>query len=183
MRSPKTIVLDLDDTLNCLLETWVNFYNHFYNDDLTKEDILSWDIWKYVKCGKEIYDILKLPGFFYHLPVKEGAQEAVSQLSEYFDIFIVSASHPESMYDKYKWIRKYFPCISEDNICFVRNKSIINADYMIDDAPHNLEAFRGRKILMDAPHNKNENRFFRVRNWNEIQDYFLSTLEIGTKEL
>jgi len=36
---------------------------------------------------------------------------------------------------------------------------------------------------MDAPHNKNENRFFRVRNWNEIQDYFLSTLELGTKEL
>lgn len=49
------------------------------------------------------------------------------------------------------------------------NKNIIKADIMIDDGIHNLESFEGMKILFDAPHNRNENRFIRVMNWEEIE--------------
>ncbi|NES53370.1 5'-3'-deoxyribonucleotidase, partial [Escherichia coli] len=64
---------------------------------------------------------------------------------------------------------EYFPFIPHSNVVLCGNKNIIKADIMIDDGIHNLESFEGMKILFDAPHNRNENRFIRVMNWEEIE--------------
>lgn len=173
-----SIAIDLDDTLNKLIKKWVEVYNERYNDNIKLSDIKCWDIWKYVKCGKEIYDILKAPGFFYGLEVQEYSQEVVEYLSEYFDIFPVTAYHPEVVVDKYRWIQENFPVIPKENIVFCTSKQIIKTDFMIDDGPHNLETFTGQSLLMDAHHNQNETRFPRYRNWLEIQNYFKEVISI-----
>ncbi len=49
---------------------------------------------------------------------------------------------------------------------------MIKADYMIDDHPKNLDPFKGQKILFEAFHNLEVNKFQRVKNWKDVLDYF-----------
>jgi len=56
---------------------------------------------------------------------------------------------------------------------FCGNKSIINADYLIDDHVRNIKQFSGQGILFTAPHNINETGYVRVNNWQEVKNYFL----------
>lgn len=172
-----SVAIDLDDTLNKLVKKWVEVYNERYNDNLKLSDIPSWDIWKYVKCGKEIYDILKIPGFFYSLEIQEYSQEVVKFLSEYFDLYVVTAFQPIVVVDKYNWVQENYPEIPKENIIFCNPKQLIHTNFMIDDGPHNLATFTGIGLLMDAHHNQNETRFPRCYNWLEIQQYFKNVIE------
>jgi 5'(3')-deoxyribonucleotidase len=48
---------------------------------------------------------------------------------------------------------------------FCGDKSILNADYLIDDNGYNFDGFRGEGLLFDAPHNAHETRGRRVHSW------------------
>lgn len=133
--------------------------------------------------GKKIYDIegarkirefLHQKGFFADLPVMPHSQEVVRELAETYDIFVVTAATEfrNSLEDKYDWLQHHFPFIHWKNFVLCGDKSIIQADYMIDDHIRNLEAFRGFPILYTATHNIHENRFTRVDNWLEVQAFF-----------
>jgi 5'(3')-deoxyribonucleotidase len=105
--------------------------------------------------------------------VVEGSQEGVRTLIELgYNVCIASASPYTAYQDKEKWINAYFPEVPRDNIIFTRNKSLVAADFLIDDGTHNLEVFKGVPILFDAPWNQTETRFVRVRNWTEITGLF-----------
>ena len=54
------------------------------------------------------------------------------------------------------------------NFVFCGDKSILNADYLIDDNAYNFDGFRGEGLLFDAPHNALETRYRRVRSWQEV---------------
>jgi 5'(3')-deoxyribonucleotidase len=56
---------------------------------------------------------------------------------------------------------------------FCGDKSIILADYLIDDNLRQLSKFRGEGILYTAPHNVNETRYPRVNNWEDVRTMFL----------
>jgi len=72
-------------------------------------------------------------------------------------------------------LRRYFPFILTSNVVFCGDKSIIAADYMIDDNVRHLVKFRGEGILYTAPHNVRETRFRRVSNWNDVRKMFLNS--------
>lgn len=173
-----SISIDLDDTLNILLEPWLNVYNAKYNDDLKVSDIKEWNVSKYIKCSeKEMYDIIRSKGFFRNLKVKTFAQEVVEFLSKYFDLYIVTAFLPEVIIDKIEWVKEYFPCIPEENIIFCNVKHLIMTDFMIDDGVHNLIDFKGIPLLMDSPQNKSCHKYTRYYNWLEIYNYFYQVVE------
>ena len=52
------------------------------------------------------------------------------------------------------------------------DKSIISADYMIDDHAFNLKVFQGKGLLFTASHNIGETEFERVNNWEEVKIFF-----------
>jgi 5'(3')-deoxyribonucleotidase len=56
---------------------------------------------------------------------------------------------------------------------FCGDKSILLADYLIDDTFRHLERFKGQGILFSAPHNAAVTGFRRVASWREIEDFFL----------
>ena len=109
-------------------------------------------------------------GFFRGVPVMEGATEAVQELMKYFDVYIVSAAmeFPQSLAEKYEWLKEHFPFVHWKNIIFCGDKSIINTDYMIDDHVKNLDVFKGRPFLFTAAHNIAIDRHTRVNNWSEV---------------
>jgi 5'(3')-deoxyribonucleotidase len=110
------------------------------------------------------------PGFFRSVPVMEGAKEAVLELSEKFEIYIVSAAmeFPQSLFEKYEWLREHFPYISWKNIIFCGDKSIIGTDYMIDDHVRNLDVCKGKTLMFTAGHNAGVDHHKRVNNWKEV---------------
>ena len=169
-----TIGIDLDDTLNCLSNRWIDVYNKEYSDNLPLTDIKSWDIANYVKpeCGKDIFKFLHIPGFFRNLDIKPHAIEVVRWLCEHYDVYIVSAAHYAVTGDKGAWLEEFFPFINYQNVIFCTNKSLMKLDYLIDDGSHNLETFTGQGLLFDSHHNQTENRFPRMKNWLEIKEYF-----------
>lgn len=170
------IAVDQDQVLADLLEEWLNRYNNDYNDNLKKEDIIHWNWSDIVKleCGNKIYDYLDDTDMFENLKVIDDSVEVVKELSNGYEIFIVTAPwNVDNIKPKYKWLQKHFPFVDEKNYVFTRNKSIINADILIDDKPENLLGFKGFRILFDAPHNKTETRLNRVNNWLEIKEILL----------
>ncbi|NGP45065.1 hypothetical protein G4V62_08875 [Bacillaceae bacterium SIJ1] len=81
---------------------------------------------------------------------------------------------PASFDAKYQWLKEHFPFLPEENFVFCGDKSIIHADYLIDDNPKQLRAFSGTGLLYAAPHNDHINDFTRVANWQEVEKYFFN---------
>lgn len=114
------------------------------------------------------------PGFFRSIPVMPGAIEAVRELMEHFDVFVVSAAmeFPLSLAEKHAWLQEHFPFISWRNIIFCGDKSIIDTDYMIDDHCKNLDFCKGKAIMFHAFYNTRYHHHPRVKNWKEVLDLF-----------
>lgn len=134
------------------------FLHHPFQSILSKED------------QKKLYEAIHEVGFFTDIPVMEGAQEAIIQLQDKYDIFVATAAmeFPNSFREKYDWLQEHFPTISWKNFIFCGDKSIFAADYLIDDMPYNLATFKGKGLLFDAVHNRTENAYERVINWAEV---------------
>ncbi|MGF6926883.1 5'(3')-deoxyribonucleotidase [Chitinophaga sp. W2I13] len=79
---------------------------------------------------------------------------------------------PLSLAEKHAWLSEHFPFISWKNIVFCGSKTIVEADYMIDDHDKNLSAFKGTPLLFTAPHNLPLTDYKRVNNWEEVAEYF-----------
>lgn len=111
------------------------------------------------------------PGFFANLPEMEHASSVLEELYAQHEIYVVTAAmeFPSSFSAKYEWLRTQFPFISPDRMVFCGDKSIINADCMLDDNPKNLTSFSGYGVLFSAPHNLEEQRFRRVDSWKLFQ--------------
>lgn len=137
--------------------------------------------------GKKIYQVngadkirnyLFEKGFFADLPVMPGSQEVLRELMDHYEVFITTAAMEfrTSLEDKYDWMQEHFPFIHWKNIVFCGDKSVIHADYMIDDHPHNLRRFKGQGVLFTASHNIDETDFPRVDNWEEVRAFFLEAM-------
>lgn len=113
--------------------------------------------------------------FFKDLKVMPDSQEVIRRLSERYEIFIATAAmeFQYSFVDKYNWLKTHFEFIPWRNFVFCGDKSIINADFLIDDHSFNFNGFRGEGILFTAPHNVHETGHRRVNTWREVEAMFL----------
>jgi 5'-nucleotidase len=143
-----TILIDLDSILADLNLVWYSTWNDRTGDNLTPEKVLSWDVHKYCNGFEpmEVYSILNAPGFYQRLPVLPGAIEAVRTLWDdgHRIIIVTAAPHeaPTAHYDKRIWVNKHLPFLGEAEIVSTHSKDVIKGDVLIDDGPHNIEAFR-----------------------------------------
>ena len=80
---------------------------------------------------------------------------------------------PSSFNSKYRWLRRHYDFISPQNFVFCGDKSILHADYLIDDMPRNLASFQGEGILFTAPHNVDTTGYRRVNSWQDVDAMFL----------
>lgn len=112
--------------------------------------------------------------FFAGLAVMPGAQQVVRELARHHDVFIATAAMdvPISFDAKFRWLAQHFPFIPPSHIVFCGDKSVIDADDLIDDSPRHFARFRGRGILFSAPHNVHETRYLRVNDWEEVRTLY-----------
>src|SRR5262245_64561198 len=113
--------------------------------------------------------------FSAHLPVVEASQLLVLELPEMHEVFIATAAmeYPGSFAAKFQWLGRHFPFIPPSRIVFCGDKSILSADYLIDDNDRHFHHFRGQGVLFTAPHNLNVTGYPRVNGWVEVKRMFL----------
>lgn len=186
-----TILLDMDDVLAEFGNSLLSVYNDKYNDTLTPNDMVTWDMIPYVKpdCGNDIYELMKTPGLFRNLKPTSQAVDMVQRLIDNnFNILIVSDApfgHAHSDYvtdnskvsnpgdDKKAWLLEHFPMIPQSNIIFGSLKYYVRGDVLIDDKPDTYEKFSqlGLKVLlMDKPYNRYITTENRVHNLLEAEE-------------
>ena len=174
---PLRICVDMDEVIADTVAEHLIRYNRDYHDNLTKADLRGKWIWDVVAIDRHprLEEYLRSEDFFADLDVMPDAQRVLRRLQQHFEVFIASAAMevPTSFNAKYRWLARHFPTIPATHIVFCGDKSILRADYLIDDNPRQLRRFSGTGILYDAPHNIAVTDFRRVRNWLEIESLFL----------
>jgi len=170
------IAIDMDEVIADFNPKHLLVYNRDYADNLTVHDLMGTSLGELrPHLQQEIVNYLHDPAFFRDLDVMKDSQSVVQALSERYEIFITTAAmeYPSSFTAKYEWLKEHFPFLSEMNFVFCGEKSIIRADYLIDDNVRHFRRFTGQGILFTAPHNINETGYVRVNGWLEVRDYFL----------
>jgi 5'(3')-deoxyribonucleotidase len=172
----KRIAIDMDQVLADTLSHHLAIYNAEHDEKLTRDDLKGRRLHEAVDGVRRerARGYLRALDFFRHIPVMPGSQEVVAVLAQSYEIFVTTAAmdHPTSFTAKYEWLRQHFSCIPDSHIVFCGDKSIIAADYLIDDSPYNFEGFSGQGLLFTAPHNVHETRYPRVHDWYEVASYF-----------
>jgi 5'(3')-deoxyribonucleotidase len=172
----RTIAIDLDEVLADTVAKRLQRYEKDYGVPLTHAEIYGKQIRHAVPPDRSraVEACLDEPGFSRDIPVMPNAQSVVRELANRFQIFIATTAmdHPNSLLDRYFWLQEHLPFLTDRSYVFCGSKSILRADYLIDDNPKNLEMFSGTGILFSAHHNIYETRFTRVDDWEAVGAYF-----------
>src|ERR1700744_2618290 len=173
----KRIAVDMDEVLAAALAEHLLRYNRDHGEAITKGDLDGKWLWDVVSADRHarLEGYLRSEDFFEDLPLVEHSQEVLPKLVKHYEIFIATAAmeFPNSFGPKYRWLRRHFPFIPPMNFVFCGDKSILLADYLIDDSHRHFERFKGQGILFSAPHNAGVTGLRRVTGWREIEDFFL----------
>lgn len=188
MINKKPIVLvDLDDTLNNFAPSFWEIYNELYDESQNYLNVDSWNLQDYARKDVDAYSILRRPGFFRYLPLKEYAEQFLKNLYEKYTVYLVTdapagTSHCElnagldfsnPADDKRKWVAEHFPYFPQDQIIICSHKWLVTGDVLVDDKPATFEKFRelGRKcILIDMPYNQHIKTKWRAKDLQEAEE-------------
>ena len=129
-----------------------------FDEAVTPDDLAGKGLWEVAPLDRQqqLRAFLDAEDFFEDLPLMPGAQEVLKDLSARFEIFIATQAMtvPNSLGPKYRWLQRHFPFIPPTHYVFCGNKSILRADYLIDDLPATCCASKARPALHRAaqPH-------------------------------
>lgn len=150
------IMVDIDETLNDLIETILPIYNTKYQDNVTINDITEYNIHKFLKpeCS-DIFKEFMTDSLIENLQVNRGAVEALTELSKDNDIYFLTSAHPKSVLPKHKWLQKHFPFYHSDRLIICHDKGMVKGDIIIDDCVDYLKNSSCLiKILFRKPWNR-----------------------------
>lgn len=173
----KRIVTDMDDVIADTLAKYIRVSNTEFGLNIRKSDLGERDLWHFV--GRENFSriraIVEQIDFFGDLEVMPDSQDVLRKLSTQYEVFISSSAMevPSSFMAKFRWLEKHFPFVPPSHLVFCGDKSILNADYLIDDRERHFKNFRGEGILFSAPHNMNVTGYRRANNWREVEALLL----------
>ena len=171
------ICVDMDDTMADTVGEHLARYNAEYGLGVTKADLKGKWLWDHVQeeHRPSLLEYMRSDDFFEELGVMPDAARVLERLQEHYEIFIATAAmeFPNSFASKFRWLQKNFPFISYRNYVYCGDKSILRADYLIDDMPRYLQTFQGQGVLFSSPHNALVTGYPRVENWVEVGEYFL----------
>ena len=176
----KRIAIDMDEVIADTLQKFLSVCNTQLGLSFTKSDLTGRNIWEVI--GREHFPTLRgfvnEQDFFADLEVMPDSQRVIRDLMGRYEVFISSAAMevPTSFTAKFEWLKQHFPFIPASHIVFCGDKSIIDADYLIDDRARHFARFKGRPLLFSAPHNAAETRYPRVNSWAEVREFFATAV-------
>ena len=180
----------MDDTIEGLLDAWLDWLNKAYGCSVQREDITCWDMRKAYPgvAPEKVYAPLELEEFWDTVKPIPGASEVLEKwIARGHAVYIVTSTPYTDIRPKAeKCLFKLFPFLSWSNVVILDHKQLLRGDVLIDDGLHNLEGGAYEKILVTAPYNRpypaRENGMLRVETWAEIEKA-VEKLENGAKSV
>lgn len=183
MRKQLRILIDMDGTAVDLVSNSLKHLRYKHPDH---HDILLYDNIHHYKIeesfpviGHGFQDYLLTEPAFKDLPNIDGSVEGIKELHDLgHSIFICTAPAMSTHCFEYKakWFIENLPFLGR-KIIISGDKTIIDADYLIDDHPEIIGENnpRWKQLLFNQPWNKSvlENeKIKRIHNWTEAVEYF-----------
>jgi len=176
----------MDEVIADTLGSYLKIYNADFGRNLTREDLHGRNALEMARPEDipRIRQYFQDEKFFSSIDPMPGSQEGVKALAETYEVFVTTSAMevPVSFMPKFYWLKQHFPFISASHIVFCGDKTIISADFLIDDNVRHFERFQGEGILFTAPHNMNERRYRRVDNWQDVRVMFLGSQGSGVRD-
>src|SRR5579875_2387979 len=173
----KRIAIDMDEVLADTLAEHIARYNRDHDEAITKADLQGKWLWDIVSIDRHdrLEGYLRSEDFFEDLPVIPDSQRVLRALVQEYEIYIATSAmeFPNSFGPKYRWLRRHFPFLNPRHFVFCGDKSIIRADFLLDDQYRHFPTFSGQGILFTAPHNMGISGYRRVDNWQQVERLFL----------
>jgi 5'(3')-deoxyribonucleotidase len=173
----KRLCIDMDETIADTATGYLARYNSEHGTSLSKADLIGRTIYEVVHADhrESITAYFHSEDFFVDLPVIAESQRVIASLASKYQVFIASAAmeFPNSFTPKYRWLERHFPFLDPMRFVFCGDKSILHADYLIDDSAYHFKNFCGEGILFSAPHNHGVQGYRRVESWQDVESMFL----------
>ena len=119
-----------------------------------------------LKKYKERLD--EVPGIFGLMQPMQKAIESYTELTKYYDVYILSTSPWENetaLIDKLRWVKKYLGEVAYKRLILSHHKNLNRGDYLIDDRTKNgADKFEGVHIHFGTE---------RFPNWDEVTNYLI----------
>lgn len=157
-----TFGIDCDEVLRSLLDGMVALYNENFNDNFKREDIKDFNVEVSFPKIKEVTGMTAAEWFFQKhgnelfakSPALPGIKRAIKTLKKYGQVIIVTYQKSyQNKLDTLNWLADNG--IEADGICFLKNKTLLSLDYLVDDNWWNfLGANAETGILITAPYNE-----------------------------
>lgn len=186
------IAVDMDEVIADALGEHLKRYNRDFGHELerplTRADVNGHHLWEVVPEHRHptLIDYMESLDFFRVLAVMPEAQRVLEALQSRYEVYIATAAMevPMSFRAKFEWLGEHFPFIRPSHIVFCGDKSILRADYLIDDNPRQLRLFEGGRdgqgdgvrregILYTSTSNQQVEGFRRVHSWLDVEKMFL----------
>ena len=160
-----TFAIDCDEVLRALLDNMVALYNEEFNDNINRDDIKEFNVELSFPRIKEETGISASEWFFIRngfrlfacSPALPKVKEAIDKLRQYGQVIIVTYQKTyANKIDTLDWLNQHG--ILYDGICFLKNKTLLHTDFLVDDNPFNFWGCNVKHgVLIDAPYNIDEN--------------------------
>lgn len=187
----KKLMIDLDETI--CSPRYLEEVNKYLGTNYQYEDINTY----FVEDVMDEDTREKFLDYFYqNINVYQNAHliphaiDVIKKLSEFYEIYIVSAfvdkrrvkeSSIMAKY-KYEWILENMPFIDPKKVIMTGSKDIILCDIKIDDKLSNLKGYGTTKLLLDHMHNRKYSfeeleslGVKRVYDWDQILSILLES--------
>ena len=170
-----TILVDMDDTIEGLLQAWVDYLNNRHGTAVKKDDVTDWNVHLFFPeiHRSKVYAPLRDNRFWGTVKPFDTAAEYLQRLKDDgHNVFIVTASDYRTIRSKMDSVLfRHFPMFTWKDVIITSHKQLVRGDVLVDDGIHNLVGGSYEKLLMDAPHNRRfdaeANGMTRVMNWSD----------------
>lgn len=160
------IGLDWDDVIAPFNDVAIALANEEHGLNLVLEDIDSWENTGRASVIKKYYDD---PRIYRLQRVSDEAKAFVNALRKKGEVYIITAVSPKYMSIRAQQIFDAFPDFPEENIIMGFQKSLVQFDVTLDDAPHNiLKSCAKYPVLMRRPWNRMLSGLLSVTNYEEF---------------
>ena len=186
----KKIYIDFDGVIVNTIKKIVDLYNEDfkYYKKFTPINWIDVESWDFVECecatSEYINTYFNQQRFFDSLEYMDNAKEILQELSNDYEIIIVSLGYSPNLRAKELWIKNNLPFCKfiGVNMKEYSNKSHIDMSdgIFIDDSIGNLLTSNAKeKICFGDEYIWNKDcKFIRLYNWNEVKQYLYDGLSL-----
>lgn len=179
----KKIYIDFDNVCVNSIKAIVSLYNEDFSAYKKFHNVYWWHIntWKFEECNcaktKQINTYFNQPRFFERVDFMPGAQEVITELSEYYKPVIVSMGFSPNLKLKKEWLNENLPGIKYSLVNLKKHSDKSHIDMsdgiLFDDSTKNLFTSNAIENICfgDLSSWNQEWKGRRCMNWTDVRNY------------